>query len=392
MLALLRLVPSAAKASSTPARGRSSGTVRPLVLLELYRLTITGGARVLPRHRGTRRFPADVAAAPLLWRGGEGGGARGVYARASPSPFQQQLQVDLLLGRNKTFQDRLEPIILPCDFIREIPMLRCEVHASIGTWDDKWIWVISRFVKLGSTSSRSPKSPAENANPRVPTLKTPAATLKTPARRYAQDARDAAPPHSRAAHPKRHAPRRLPLLCLFVVSIFRVSLYGGGRRGGDSELACAEARWLFAHGATCGAAVCAPRLGRSRRGMYDAICPSLRALYSSACIARMRLCVPAHRSWSCALCFMHYALRVSACAMLIQHTVRGSPTAPSCPPRRRALCPSALFAPRGSRAAELRSARFAELGRVSFHNCGARYGVKPDAEFPSRREGPHAQE
>ncbi|KAJ7469115.1 hypothetical protein FB451DRAFT_1368722 [Mycena latifolia] len=109
MLALLRLVPSAAKASSTPARGRSSGTVRPLVLLELYRLTITDG---------TRRFPADVAAAPLLWRGGEGGGARGVYARrrASPSP---------------------------------IPMLsRCEVHASIGTWDDKWIWVISRFVRF----------------------------------------------------------------------------------------------------------------------------------------------------------------------------------------------------------------------------------------------------
>ncbi|KAJ6596258.1 hypothetical protein DFH09DRAFT_1134507 [Mycena vulgaris] len=41
-------------------------------------------------------------------------------------------------------------------FIREIPMLsRYEVRASIGAWDDKWIWVISRFVKPPSKKSSS---------------------------------------------------------------------------------------------------------------------------------------------------------------------------------------------------------------------------------------------
>ncbi|KAJ7469214.1 hypothetical protein FB451DRAFT_1177198 [Mycena latifolia] len=70
-------------------------------------------------------------------------------------------------------------------FIREIPMLsRYEVRASIGAWDDKWIWVISRFVKPASRSTRP--TPAADSktptNPLVATLKTPATPLlETPA-------------------------------------------------------------------------------------------------------------------------------------------------------------------------------------------------------------------
>ncbi|KAJ7469095.1 hypothetical protein FB451DRAFT_1478925 [Mycena latifolia] len=82
------------------------------------------------------------------------------------------------------------------DFIREIPMLsRSELRAFIGAWDEKWIWVISRFVTTASASASSPSkctspadaksssfqhSPAGNANPHVPTLKTPATPLLTP--------------------------------------------------------------------------------------------------------------------------------------------------------------------------------------------------------------------
>ncbi|KAJ7631799.1 hypothetical protein B0H17DRAFT_1023848 [Mycena rosella] len=78
-------------------------------------------------------------------------------------------------------------------FIREIPMLtRYEVRASIGAWDDKWIWVISRFVnppsksKSKKSSTTPTSSTSDSANPRAaeppkaprfPTLKTPATPL-----------------------------------------------------------------------------------------------------------------------------------------------------------------------------------------------------------------------
>ncbi|KAJ7692573.1 hypothetical protein B0H17DRAFT_933988 [Mycena rosella] len=40
-------------------------------------------------------------------------------------------------------------------FIREIPMFApYEVRASVGAWDDKWIWVIARFVKPPSKKSK----------------------------------------------------------------------------------------------------------------------------------------------------------------------------------------------------------------------------------------------
>ncbi|KAJ7469063.1 hypothetical protein FB451DRAFT_1560118 [Mycena latifolia] len=91
------------------------------------------------------------------------------------------------------------PNIFPCGgwvplaathyhFIREIPMLsRYEVRTSIGAWDDKWIWVISRFVKpaskkSGSSSRTSPSDSNTPAKPLVATLKTPATPLlETPA-------------------------------------------------------------------------------------------------------------------------------------------------------------------------------------------------------------------
>ncbi|KAJ7816394.1 hypothetical protein B0H13DRAFT_432502 [Mycena leptocephala] len=41
-------------------------------------------------------------------------------------------------------------------YIREIPMLtRYEVRTTIGAWDEKWIWCISRFVKPPSKKSKS---------------------------------------------------------------------------------------------------------------------------------------------------------------------------------------------------------------------------------------------
>ncbi|KAJ7435193.1 hypothetical protein FB451DRAFT_370737 [Mycena latifolia] len=57
-------------------------------------------------------------------------------------------------------------------FIREIPMFaRYEVRASVGAWDDKWIWVVSRFVgpAFKKSKSRSNKSgtPSQVPTPAV---------------------------------------------------------------------------------------------------------------------------------------------------------------------------------------------------------------------------------
>ncbi|KAJ7692548.1 hypothetical protein B0H17DRAFT_982075, partial [Mycena rosella] len=50
-------------------------------------------------------------------------------------------------------------------FIREIPMFApYEVRASVGAWDDKWIWVISRFVKPPSKRSKFKASSAPVSN------------------------------------------------------------------------------------------------------------------------------------------------------------------------------------------------------------------------------------
>ncbi|KAJ6552160.1 hypothetical protein B0H10DRAFT_2180932 [Mycena sp. CBHHK59/15] len=74
-------------------------------------------------------------------------------------------------------------------FIREIPMLsKYEIRASIGAWDEKWIWFIQRFVthpKKGKKSAKSrtaaevkPESmPAESF---TASLKTPGSALLTP--------------------------------------------------------------------------------------------------------------------------------------------------------------------------------------------------------------------
>ncbi|KAJ7662711.1 hypothetical protein DFH06DRAFT_987340 [Mycena polygramma] len=80
-------------------------------------------------------------------------------------------------------------------YIREIPMLtRYEVRTTIGAWDEKWIWCVSRFVKPPSKSqSRKQKShPSQNENEAhiasalalatgvasaIPSLKTPATPL-----------------------------------------------------------------------------------------------------------------------------------------------------------------------------------------------------------------------
>ncbi|KAJ7174893.1 hypothetical protein C8R46DRAFT_1189510 [Mycena filopes] len=76
-------------------------------------------------------------------------------------------------------------------FIREIPMLsRYEVRTSIGAWDDKWIWFVSRFVKPPSSSRSSSSSSTSSAKTNshktkagneehhsIPTLKTPATPL-----------------------------------------------------------------------------------------------------------------------------------------------------------------------------------------------------------------------
>ncbi|KAJ7768942.1 hypothetical protein B0H16DRAFT_273697 [Mycena metata] len=67
-------------------------------------------------------------------------------------------------------------------FIREIPMLtRYDVRTSIGAWDEKWIWFISRFVKppsKKSSSKRSNKNAIDNSQEQlIPSLKTPATPL-----------------------------------------------------------------------------------------------------------------------------------------------------------------------------------------------------------------------
>ncbi|KAJ7469102.1 hypothetical protein FB451DRAFT_1177095 [Mycena latifolia] len=176
--------------------------------------------------------------------------------------------------------------------LREIPMLlRSEVRASIGEWDDKWIWVISRFVKpaAASASSNNSKSPAENAetpaNPLVATLKTPVTPLlETPA-------------SSTPFTPGAHTP-------------FAATPNGGTNGDGVQPDADEVAKVLLARGAK----QLEPN-GRCWMGKGGDSALEFAALFA----------VLAHRSWSCALCFMHYALRVSACAMVIQHTVRGSP-------------------------------------------------------------------
>ncbi|KAK7053533.1 peptidase A1 domain-containing protein, partial [Favolaschia claudopus] len=57
-------------------------------------------------------------------------------------------------------------------FVREIPMFSTyEVRASIGAWDDKWLWCVCRFVKPPSTTksksrsnSKSEKNEANDAD------------------------------------------------------------------------------------------------------------------------------------------------------------------------------------------------------------------------------------
>ncbi|KAF7360942.1 Peptidase A1 domain-containing protein [Mycena sanguinolenta] len=72
-------------------------------------------------------------------------------------------------------------------FIREIPMLtRYEVRTSVGAWDEKWIWTVSRFVKPPSKSSKranTKSTPSTTSNGvaaslGIPTLKTPATPLE----------------------------------------------------------------------------------------------------------------------------------------------------------------------------------------------------------------------
>ncbi|KAJ7849177.1 hypothetical protein B0H13DRAFT_2674842 [Mycena leptocephala] len=85
-------------------------------------------------------------------------------------------------------------------YIREIPMLtRYEVRTTIGAWDEKWIWCISRFVKPPSKKSKSAKGEksengiadaialangvalasvhAQEGETLIPSLKTPATPL-----------------------------------------------------------------------------------------------------------------------------------------------------------------------------------------------------------------------
>ncbi|KAJ7079444.1 hypothetical protein B0H15DRAFT_914123 [Mycena belliarum] len=70
-------------------------------------------------------------------------------------------------------------------FIREIPMLsRYEMRTSIGAWDEKWIWVITRFVKphskTSATASTSGKSQSKTPpDPLFPALATPATPLSS---------------------------------------------------------------------------------------------------------------------------------------------------------------------------------------------------------------------
>ncbi|KAJ7473163.1 hypothetical protein B0H11DRAFT_2037461 [Mycena galericulata] len=74
-------------------------------------------------------------------------------------------------------------------FIREIPIFsKYEVRASIGSFDDKWLWVVSRFVKPPSKKSKSksksksaPQSATATATEGEPPHSTLIPTLKTPA-------------------------------------------------------------------------------------------------------------------------------------------------------------------------------------------------------------------
>ncbi|KIK67851.1 hypothetical protein GYMLUDRAFT_36635 [Collybiopsis luxurians FD-317 M1] len=53
-------------------------------------------------------------------------------------------------------------------FVREIPMLaKYEVRAGIGAWDEKWFYVVARFVTKGKSKAKpspSPQSPSEAAS------------------------------------------------------------------------------------------------------------------------------------------------------------------------------------------------------------------------------------
>ncbi|KAH7907726.1 hypothetical protein BJ138DRAFT_1137428 [Hygrophoropsis aurantiaca] len=58
-------------------------------------------------------------------------------------------------------------------FVREIPIFTSyEIRTNIGAWDDKWVYVISRFVSLSCNgrSSKSQKSQSRmaNSNPHTP--------------------------------------------------------------------------------------------------------------------------------------------------------------------------------------------------------------------------------
>ncbi|KAJ7871915.1 hypothetical protein B0H13DRAFT_1634086 [Mycena leptocephala] len=73
-------------------------------------------------------------------------------------------------------------------YIREIPMLtHYEVRTTIGAWDEKWIWCISRFVKPPSKNQRSRQQKPKNRRTasqtpsRSPTgSRSPLCMLKTP--------------------------------------------------------------------------------------------------------------------------------------------------------------------------------------------------------------------
>ncbi|KAJ6596255.1 hypothetical protein DFH09DRAFT_1357389 [Mycena vulgaris] len=89
-------------------------------------------------------------------------------------------------------------------FIREIPILsRYEVRASIGAWDDKWIWVVSRFAKPPSQNSKSSSSTnlhrlPNPLHPKPPRPRSP----KRPRRRGA--------PRTRTRRPRSSPPSRPP--------------------------------------------------------------------------------------------------------------------------------------------------------------------------------------
>ncbi|KAF5378479.1 hypothetical protein D9615_007086 [Tricholomella constricta] len=75
------------------------------------------------------------------------------------------------------------------NFIREIPILApYEIRLSIGTWDQKWIYIIAKFVTKPKSKSKSkskpaeqPTSPSSNSNSDTETSTLFTASLRTPA-------------------------------------------------------------------------------------------------------------------------------------------------------------------------------------------------------------------